>query len=102
MGNSEKVADEHYAQVTVAHIRKVAATPTGLVPILPHRIGAAQSEAVAKQNEQQHTAALGSMVTQAVGETVKNTEKLQVCASTCRSVQESKMTPTGIEPVLPA
>lgn len=93
---------EHYAQVTVEHVRRAATTPTGPIPILPQEKRTAESEALAKQNAQQHTAALGSMVTQAVGERVKNPENLQVCASTCRSVRESKMTPTGLEPVLPA
>ncbi|RIK78426.1 MAG: hypothetical protein DCC68_15530 [Planctomycetota bacterium] len=97
MGNSQKTAMEHYAQVTVEHVRRAATTPTGPIPILPQEKRTAESEALAKQNAQQHTAALGSMVTQAVGERVKNPENLQVCASTCRSVRESKMTPTGLE-----
>jgi hypothetical protein len=72
-----------------------ATKPTGL---MPQGKNSAESEAVAQQKAQQHTAALGSMVTQAAGGTAKNAVNVPICASTCRSVQELKVGAAGLEP----
>jgi integrase len=79
LGNSPKVAHKHYLQVTDAHFEAATAAPTApnvVQPTVPGR----------------------SKVGNSPQRTCKNSEK----NADSRKTRRLKMTPTGLEPVLPA
>ncbi len=82
LGNSPKIANKHYLQVTDAHFDQATlaplhqTAPNTVQPPVPRR----------------------SKVGNSPQRTLKNSEKF----ANSRKLQASKMTPTGLEPVLPA
>lgn len=79
LGNSPKVAHKHYLQVTDAHFEEATTAPTApfaVQPIVP------RPSKVGKPSQR----------------TLKNSEK----NANSRKTRSPKMTPTGLEPVLPA
>jgi len=85
IGNSAKVAADHYLQVTDADFER-----------------AAKSGALALQNQVQHPAAASRTPSQETMQTLSAQGVVRDGATPCVTVQVIRMTPTGFEPVLPA
>ena len=85
MGNSQKVARDHYLQTTDEHFARAAAEETG---------GARTAQKATRQPAA--AAGTGSQMTPAAN---ANRPDLPGGASGCDLLQDSAMTPTGFEPV---
>ena len=82
IGNSQSVAAKHYLQVTDDHFRDATRSAA--------QITAQQAHADHRNDSQEQTAALDQ------------TPVLPRIAANCDSVHKCSVTPTGLEPVLPA
>ena len=92
IGNSQAVAREHYLRVTDADYLRAASV---------QGTGEAECEAVAKQNAKQQAAALAGIVSQISSQPIAGNEVMRASASQGETVQNARLTPTGLEPVLP-
>ena len=99
LGNSEAIAMEHYAQVTTDHFQAAATQPTGPMPASVQNAGEAESEAAAKQNAKQQSAAIARMTTRATRDTPTEPGVLQIVSASCDALRRGRMGGRGLEPL---
>jgi len=100
IGNSQAVAREHYLRVTDADYQRVA-SQTAAKGASVQNPGEAESEAVVKQNAKQQASALSGIVSQISSQPIAGNGVVRASASQGETVQNARVTPTGLEPVLP-